>query len=353
MSAAPDTHTAHTPIARIFAIAAGISVLVALIVMAFSWPAVTAEAKDIPVAVAGPEQAVTAIEEQFATGDSPFELTVVDDRDAAVTAIRTREAAGAIVLGDAPELLTASAAGTSAAVVKQLATPLQAALNAQAAAASAASGQQITAPTLVVTDVVPFAESDAAGLGMNAAFFPLLLGGMAGGIAIAFLVVGSLRRVLAVTVYAVFGGALLTGILQGWFGSIQGDYWANAAAFALSLAAIAAPIVGAVAVMGRAGIAVGPVVMMLFANPISGAALPSSYLPGAWGAVGHWFPPGASAVLVRNLSYFPDADSTFPWLVLAGWTGVGLLLALVGRFRTAGGSEPDAQAAHEDDPVAA
>ncbi|MFT4214635.1 MAG: hypothetical protein QM622_07655 [Microbacterium sp.] len=345
MSTAPTPHAPHTPVAKILAIAVGIALLVAVIVVAFSWPAVTAEAKDIPVAVAGPDEAVTAIEDQLAETDSPFTLQRVDDRDAAVTAIRTREAAGAIVLGEDPELLTASAAGTVAAVVKQLATPLQAALNAQAAAASAASGTEIAAPTLIVTDVVPFADSDAAGLGMSAAFFPLLLGGMAGGIAIALLVVGAFRRVLAVVVYAGVGGFVLAAILQGWFGSIQGDYAANAAAFALSLAAIAAPIVGAVALIGRAGIAVGPIVMMLFANPISGAALPAQYLPGAWGAVGAWFPPGASAVLVRSLSYFPDADSSFAWIVLAGWTGGGLLLGVLGHFRTAGGAEPDALAA--------
>ncbi len=37
--------------------------------------------------------------------------------------------------------------------------------------------------------------------------------------------------------------------------------------------------------------------------------------------------------------------------MLAGWTVGGLLLSVVGHFRTAGGAEPDALAAHEDDPV--
>ncbi|ALJ18690.1 hypothetical protein [Microbacterium sp. No. 7] len=347
MAPAPASrHTPHTPLGRVAGIAVLLAALVSVVVLAFSWPAITAEPRDIPVAIAGPEQAVTALSAQLGErSDDLFGLQPVADRDAAVDAIRTRDAVGAIVLGESPELLTASAAGASAAVVRQLAEPLQGALAAQAQAASAASGQPVAPPTLVVTDVVPFAENDANGLGMNAAFFPLLLGGMIGGIAISLLVVGSFRRVLGVVVYAVVGGVALTGILQGWFGALQGDYWLNTAAFTLALAAIAAPIVGFVALIGRAGIAVGPVVMMLFANPISGAALPASYLPGSWGAIGQWFPPGASATLVRNLSYFPDADASGPWLVLAAWAVGGLLLAVIGHFRTAGGAEPDAEAA--------
>ncbi|MET3721929.1 MULTISPECIES: hypothetical protein [unclassified Arthrobacter] len=39
-------------------------------------------------------------------------------------------------------------------------------------------------------------------------------------------------------------GALLTGILQGWFGFLQNDALANAAAIGLGLAETAAVIVG-------------------------------------------------------------------------------------------------------------
>lgn len=57
--------------------------------------------------------------------------------------------------------------------------------------------------------------------------------------------------------------------------------------------------------------------------------------------VGHWFPPGAWATLIRELSYFPAADTSFPWLALATWALGGILLSLVGHFREAGGAEPD------------
>lgn len=326
----------HTPILRTLGISVAMTAIIAIIVLAFSWPALTAEPKDVSIAVVGPEQAVTAVEEQLAeSSEGLFAITEVDDRDAAVEGIESREFFGAIILGQEPELLTASANGTINTVVNQLATPLQAALTAQAQAAAEAAGQQAPAVELTVTDIAPFSEDDPNGALLSSAFFPMLFGGIIGGVLIGTVIIGSFRRILSVVVYSAAGGIVLASILQGWFGSIQGDYWLNAAAFAMTIAAISAPMIGFVALIGRAGTAVGPVVMMLFANPISGTALPPQFLPGAWGEIGQWFPPGAGATLVRELSYFPAADTTFSWLVLTGWIIGGILLAILGHFRTA------------------
>jgi len=346
-----DAVTRHTPIARVIGLGLALAAVVAVIVLAFSWPSVTAEAKNLPIAITGPAEAVTAAEnavDEQQPGAIAF--TEVDDRAAAVDAIESREVYGAIVLGQEPEVLTTSAGSL---VVTQLlnavAANLEEGVNAQAAAAAQAAGAPTAPPHIdvVVTDVVPLADTDPRGTGLAAALFPLVLGGMLGGIAISLAVIGAMRRVLAVVVYAAVGGLVLAGILQGWFGALQGDYWLNAAAIGLALAAIAAPITGFVALIGRAGIAVGPIVMLLFANPISAAAIPKEFIAEPWGEVGQWFPPGAAATLVRDLSYFPAADTTFPWLVLGAWAVGGLLLSVVGHFRTAGGAEPNAEAALE------
>ncbi|KQZ08998.1 hypothetical protein ASD23_11820 [Agromyces sp. Root1464] len=348
----PDAASRHTPIGRVVGIALALAAVVAVIVLAFSWPSVTADAKNLPIAIAGPDEAVSAVEatvDEQSPGAIAFDT--VDDRDAAVAAIESREVYGAIVLGAEPEVLTSSA---SSLVVAQLltgiASGLEEGVNAQAAAAAVAAGAPTAPPHIevTVTDVVPLAESDPRGTGLTAALFPLVLGGMLGGIAISIAVIGAMRRVFAVLLYSAAGGLVLAGILQGWFGALQGEYLVNAAAIGLALAAIAAPITGFVALIGRAGIAVGPVVMLLFANPISGAAVPKEFYPAPWGDIGQWFPPGAAATLVRELSYFPSADMTFPWLVLGAWAVGGLLLSVVGHFRTAGGAEPDAEAAVAD-----
>ncbi|UOQ88354.1 hypothetical protein MUN74_13845 [Agromyces endophyticus] len=346
-----DAVTRHTPIARVIGLGLALAAVVAVIVLAFSWPSVTAEAKNLPIAITGPAEAVTAAEnavDEQQPGAIAF--TDVDDRAAAVDAIESREVYGAIVLGQEPEVLTTSAGSLVVAqLLNAVAANLEEGVNAQAAAAAQAAGAPTAPPHIdvVVTDVVPLADTDPRGTGLAAALFPLVLGGMLGGIAISLAVIGAMRRVLAVVVYAAVGGLVLAGILQGWFGALQGDYWLNAAAIGLALAAIAAPITGFVALIGRAGIAVGPIVMLLFANPISAAAIPKEFIAEPWGAVGQWFPPGAAATLVRDLSYFPAADTTFPWLVLGAWAVGGLLLSVVGHFRTAGGAEPNAAAALE------
>lgn len=182
-----------------------------------------------------------------------------------------------------------------------------------------------------MTNVVPLSPSDPNGAGLAAAGFPLLIGGFIGGIGLAFVVQGAARRITALALYSAVAGLLVAGVLQGWFDILQGNYLANAGAYALTFAAIGAPILGAISLLGPPGVALGPVVFMLFANPISSANAPTQFLPGPWGEIGQWFPPGASAHLVRSLSYFPDASVTFPLLVLSGWTVAGLVATAIAR----------------------
>ncbi|QTX03936.1 hypothetical protein [Agromyces archimandritae] len=339
----------RTPIGRVIALAIGLAAVVGVIVLAFSWPSITADPRDLPIAVSGPAEAVDAVTANVDEAQpGVIAFTEVDDRDAAVDAIAQREVYGAVVLGTEPEVLTSGAAST---VVSQLlggvAGQLETAVNAQAQQAAAAAGAPQAPPHIdvAVTDVVPLAEADERGTGLAAAMFPLVLGGIIGGVAISLAVLGALRRVLAVVVYSAVGAIAIVSIMQLWFGVLQGDSWMNVAGIALGLAAIAAPITGLVALMGRAGLALGAVVMMLVANPISAAAFPMEFLVQPWGAVGQWFPPGAAATLVRDLSYFPAADASFPWLVLGTWALAGALCSLIGHFRTAGGAEPDREAA--------
>jgi len=333
----------HSPWPRAFGLGVALAAVVAVVVLAFSWPGVTSEPKDLPLAVAGPDAQVAQLEaalDEHATG--LFDVTVVGDRDAAVAAIESRAAYGAIVIGQEPEVLTSSAA--SPIVAQQLggfASTLQAQTQA-AVDAQVPAGVTPPVGTVAVTDVVPLVDADPRGSGLVAAAFPLVLGGMIGGIAITVALVGALRRLVALGLYAVVGGLVLAAILQGWFGVLQGSFALNAAVFAAALLAIGAPIVGFAALVGRAGIALGPVLFLLIANPISAATQPVEFLPAPWGAIGQWFPPGAGATLVRDASYFPAAETTFPWLVLAGWAAAGILLALVGHFRATGGATAEA-----------
>lgn len=330
MSAVP-----HTPWSRLVVIAIGLAAVVGVVITAFLWPSVTATVRDLPLALAGPAaqtaQVERALEERSA---GTFDFVEASDRDDAVRLIETRKVYGAIVLGERPEVLTATAANSA---VAQILGALQPALQAQLTAALTAQGVPPSAlPKVLLTDVVPLSSSDPRGSTLGASSFPLVLGGMLGGILTSLLIVGVWRRVAAVLVYSAVGGAGIAGILQGWFGGLQGDYLTNAAAVALTLLAISGTIIGVVSIVGRSGVAVGPIVFLLFANPISAAALPVEFLVHPWGAIGQWLPPGAAATLLRDLSYFPLADVSFPWLVLGAWSVGALVLTAVGHFKDRG-----------------
>lgn len=335
------------------------SVVVAVVVMAFVWPAATSQPKSLPVGIAGPADAVTAVED--ALGEqrpAPFVLHEVDDRADAVGRIESRELYGAILLGEEPEVLVATAAspvaaqalrGVAARLQSQIDDRAQAALSEQLTAIVGAlqsgrvpqlpggAGDQSAAapeiPAVTVTDLVPLAEGDSTGAGLAASVFPLVLGGMLGGILLTLLVQGVVRRLVGLVAFGVAAGALIALVMQTWFGVLQGDWLLNAAVIGLGVSATSALLIGLAAVMGPPGIAVGAVITMLIANPIAGAAAPPQFLPEPWGAIGQAFVPGASATLLRSAMYFPDAATATQWLILGAWLAGGVVLALIGHRR--------------------
>ncbi len=344
------------------------AVTVCIILLAFAWPSVTAKPQHLPVAVVGSAEQVQQLTAKAPEG--MLDIRTADNRDDAVNRIKDREVYGAVVLPAAgatpatPEILVASAASPAAsAALSQLGIGLQQQIDKQAIAAltdaigqmqaKIAAAQQAAAqghtppatqppatqpsgpvavPTVAVTDVVPLSSDDPRGTGLAVAGLPLAMGGMVGGILISLLVAGAWRRLGAVIAYGIAGGLGLVGILQGWFHVLQGDFWINSAAVGLGISATAAIITGLSALIGRAGIAVGAVITLFIGNPISALTQPREFLPAPWGDVGQWFVPGASGTLLRNLSYFPDAATLFPWLVLGAWAVAGVLLIVTGHF---------------------
>lgn len=97
------------------------ALLVCVLVLAFLWPGKTSTVRDVPLAIAGPETAVAAVNgmiDDHAPGT--FDVILVADRSEAVALIHSREVLGAIVLAAPPqarEVLTASAGGTAVAQI--------------------------------------------------------------------------------------------------------------------------------------------------------------------------------------------------------------------------------------------
>lgn len=336
------------------------SLIVALVILAFTWPTKTMEAKNLPVSITGPEVTVSQFEQSLKDrGIETFELKQATSREDAENQIKQRETYGAIVFteGAAPEVLTAPAANAAATqMLNSVATQLNAQIQQQALAAKTealtqavqaggeqgaqaaaqleqmkAEAEKASAMTVKTTAVVPLSESDSSGSGIAISAFPLVIGGILGGSFSALRVNGTWRRFATATLYAVIGGALTALILNVWFGLIPGDFATLWAAFSATYLATASFIVGVSALaVPIVGLGAGAVVTMFIGNPISGATMPSVFLPGAWGAIGQMMVPGASSTLLRSIAYFPEAATSGQWLVLGSWIAFGLLAGVIG-----------------------
>lgn len=286
---------------------------VSIVVLAFLWPAATAEPRDLPVGVVGGQlpEALT----------STIDATIYETRDEAVRAVREREVYGTLVLDRATTEVIVAGAGNAAV------RPLLEGIGAQLA------GAQGT--TLSTTDVVPLSEDDPSGSGINAMSFPLVLGGIVGGVLVSLLLAGVARRMLALALYAAIGGTLTAVVTGPLLGIAAGDFWTDVLVLAVGMLGTASTVVGLNALIGPAGIGVGAVITMLIANPISGANLPYQFISGPWGEIGQYFVPGAATSLFREANYFPAASSLHEWVVLAAWIVAGVALSMTGRFRSA------------------
>ncbi len=336
------------------------SLLVAVVILAFTWPTKTMEAKNLPVSIAGPEVTVSQFEQSLKDkGIETFELKQASSREEAEQQIKQRETYGAIIFteGAAPEVLTAPAANTAATqMLNGVATQLNAQIQQKALAAKTealtqavqaggeqgaqaaaqleqmkAQAEQASAMEVKTTVVVPLSEGDSSGSGIAISAFPLVIGGILGGSFSALRVNGTWRRFATATLYAVIGGALTALILNVWFGLIPGDFATLWAAFGATYLATASFIVGVSALSSPlAGLGLGAVVTMFIGNPISGATIPSVFLPGAWGQIGQMLVPGASSTLLRSIAYFPEVATSDQWLVLGSWITFGLLAGVIG-----------------------
>lgn len=332
------------------------TVIVGIILLAFAWPTATSKVEHLPVAVVGSQEQIDSV-----TADMPeelLELHPVASRKDAINGILSREVYGGIILGENPEILTASAAspvtsqmltsvgssiqhGIDQQVIDNMTEALGQMQSAMRQGPAAAAGdrqgsapqQARTPPTVTITDVAPLSEDDPRGSGLAIAGLPLTIGGLVGGILISILVTGPRKHLLAIALYGLFGGLLLTAILQGLFGILQSNFWANAAATGLGIAATASVMVGLSALLGQLGIPVGAVLTMLIGNPLSSLTQPKEFLLQPFGEIGQWMVPGLSGTVLRDLSYFPDANITAQMWALIGWLVLGVLLILTGHHR--------------------
>jgi hypothetical protein len=294
------THDSRRPHPRAAAILI-VPVVVALVLALFAWPNARLEPRDLPVGVVGAAPAMP--------GDK-FDVHRYADMGAARDAIQAREVYGAFVAGPGePKVLVASAA-------------------------SPAVAQMLThAADEGGAEVVDVASAGPRGAALGSSVLPLVLAGILTGVLAATLATSGLGRAGLVAAGSVLAGLAATAIVQPWLDVVGGDWWANAAALSLTVAAIGSVIAGLKALWGERGVLAGALTMILVGNPFSAIGSAPELLPAPAGGLGQALPPGAGGNLLRSTGYFDGAGASGHVWVLVAWVAAGLALLSVAAFR--------------------
>ncbi|MEU7701134.1 ABC transporter permease [Streptomyces sp. NPDC039028] len=304
---------------RTIAVMALVPVVVALTLWAFAWPAARTAPRDLPIGVAGPAPAAAAVERGLARHEGAFEVHRYEDGAAALAAIEDRRVYGAVVVTPGgTELLTASAA-----------SPVVAGLLREAVAAQATGGTPVQ-----VKDVVAAPAGDPRGAVLSSSLLPLALAGAAAGVVVTLLGLRGGRAAGALGGAAALAGLVGTALAHSWLGALGGNWWAEAGVLGLTVLAIGSTFAGLGALIGKPGLGLGALLMILLGNPFSGVASAPELLPNPVGAIGGWLPPGAAGSALRSVSSFDGAAAGGPLLVLALWAAAGLAATVAGGMRS-------------------
>jgi len=292
------------PIARL-----GIfTVVLTLVLAAFTWPAGRLAPHDLPLGVVGAPPAALANE--------GFELHTYGSEADARAAIMDREVYGA--LAGRTALVATGASPAVAAAIRQ------------------------AAPQARVVDLAPGTKRDPRVATLSALALPLTLLGIATAL-MAFLTAGG----VAGRAGLILAGGAITGVVaalltQTWLDALPGSWLGIAGVAGLAVVAVAAPVAGLAGRLGPPGIGIGALLMMVVANPWSGVASAPELLPEPIGVIGQWLPTGAAGSALRSVAYFDGAAVGGPLVVLAAWAVAGLALVAAGRAR-AGARQPSAR----------
>ncbi len=303
--------------ARAVAVAVAVIVIQFVLVTAYMWSSARLAPRDLPIDVAGPRPAVTAVTRQLTRADAgAFRITRTSPAGARRD-ITGRRVYGAIIVGGkTPQLLTASAASP---VVAQLLTPVV---------------DKMAGVSSPVRDIVPIDSNDPRGAAFGAMLLPLVVTGIIAGALLTLMISAVPWRLAGLAVFTIGGGAAIAAAAKIWLGIFPGGYFTLAGVIGLIALAVAATVTGLgslAGTRGRAavGIALGAVITFALGNPFAAATSAPELLPRPWGTIGQWLPPGAGATLLRAVEYFHGARAGEPWAVLAAWAGGGIALIVL------------------------
>ncbi len=294
------TRPTPPPLARAALIAAGVVALQALLMLWFAWPAEKTAPRDVPVVIAGPAPAVTALSGKL-SAEGAFQVTSVPDAASADAALRARSAYAAFVVGPSGlSLHVASAASPTVAVAARPGRPAVGLRHPGPGRRRRRVPSGRSPRRRVRLRFPPVAADQCRGWGRAA---------VRGAVACRALGRGDrLRR----------AGRPDGGRRDARSRPAHRLLLGAAGAITLLALAVTGSVSGLGALLGNAGIGLGVLLVFLLGNPISGLASAPELLPQPWGAIGQYLPPGAGATLLRSAAFFGGAGSAAAlWVLLS------------------------------------
>ncbi|MDF7637647.1 ABC transporter permease [Leuconostocaceae bacterium ESL0958] len=333
----------------ITALVVGLTVILAIMMTAFSLPAVKSGVNNVPVGLVA-ENKQTNDKLSKALDEKGFKVKQYKSEAAIKDAINNRKIYGAYEFSSQGEMTFYQASAASTAVSQLLnqvgqgiVTQQKAAAKQQLAPMIAQSqdinmvkqlqekSQAIDARSLKVVELKSFPKADPKGTGLAAGALPLALGGWIGAVAIANAIKGKREKFLTALAFAVVGGLGLTAVIQYGIGTFDGNYFLTSLGAMLGIAATAFFVLGLLEVMGNAGLGIAAVMLILLGNPLSGLSSAPEMLPKFWGALGQLLPPGATGSLLRSFAFFDGKGATEALWVLITYVVVGIILFFIGK----------------------
>ena len=326
-----DTSPTHEPPAAVRAagIVVVLTVLLAIVAIAFALPAARSKPHDVPIGAVGPQAAASGLGAPPARGgvakqleqNAPgaFAVTTYADEAALRTAIRDREVYGGISFGQDRTLFIATGGSPT---VAQLLTQIGNGI-----------AQQAGVP-LRTEDLAPPTADDPRGAGLAASALPITLAGLLPAIALVLVLKSEVwTRFAAAVVFAGVAGWTIAALLRSVFRSIDQNFWGVTGGLTLGVLAAGLFMLGLGSLFGRVGLALGALAALLLGNPLSGLNSAPELLPSGWGAFGQLLPQGANATLLRSTAYFSGAGATTAIVVLTCWALAGAVMVAIAAVR--------------------
>jgi hypothetical protein len=303
----------------IIAIAAG------LFVGSYTYAVVGPNARDIPIAVAGPPSDAAKRDAfiagmERATGMSMRAHTYDSYAEARAAVERQQVFAILGIQAGQPELDVSSASGDSVAQVLTGAAP--------------AVARSLGSP-IMVRDINPLQRGDPRGLGLFYITLAAAVIGMIGAVQLS-VHASTLRPglMLAFTAaYAVLGGLTILAVVEWGLRTLRLPLAESWLILSLTMFATGAIFHMFQSLIGRWAMAPTWALVLVLGNPSSGGTVSWPLLPSLFATIGRWLPPGASVNAQHTAVYFGQDQHVTPFLVLLAWAGASCAVFLYRRRR--------------------